>query len=64
MKTCSSALASLRASRQITAEEITNELSNVSSRARERLKSDPGYIKVTAQNGYNAAMRGKQRMRA
>jgi hypothetical protein len=42
------------APRGFTAEQIANELSNVSSRARERLKSDPGYIKVTAQNGYDA----------
>jgi hypothetical protein len=56
--------AKFSAQRGFTVEEIAAELPNVSTRARERLRNDPGYIKVTAQNGYDAAMRGKQRMRA
>jgi RepB DNA-primase from phage plasmid len=52
------------AQRNFTVEEIAAELPNVSDRARERLSRDPGYIKVTAQNGYDAAMRGKQRSRS
>ena len=51
------------AQRSFTIDEIAAELAVVSQRARERLRSDPGYVKVTAQNGYDAAMRGKQRIR-
>jgi DNA invertase Pin-like site-specific DNA recombinase len=52
------------AQRGFSVDEIAAELATVSARARERLRSDPGYVKVTAQNGYDAAMRGKQRFRA
>lgn len=46
-------------------DEIAAELPNVSERARERIRDrDPGYVTVTAKNGFEAAERGKQRSRA
>jgi|HubBroStandDraft_5_1064220.scaffolds.fasta_scaffold2825863_1 hypothetical protein len=48
-----------------TVDEIAAELPNVSERARERIRDrDPGYVTVTANNGFEAAERGKQRSRA
>jgi hypothetical protein len=52
------------AQRGFTIEEIAAELPNVSSKARERIKNDPGYLTETAKNGFNAAQTGKQRSRA
>jgi RepB DNA-primase from phage plasmid len=52
------------AQRGFTVEEIAAELPNVSSKARERVNgSDPGYVTKTAENGYDAAHRGKLRSR-
>jgi hypothetical protein len=56
--------AKFSAQRGFTIDEIAAELPNVSSRARERMRNDPGYVTVTAKNGYEAAMRGMQRARA
>jgi hypothetical protein len=51
--------------RGFTAEEIAVQLPNVSSKARERmLGNDPGYVTKTAENGVDAANRGKHRSRA
>jgi hypothetical protein len=52
------------AQRGFTIEEIAAELPNVSERARERMRNDPGYVTVTAKNGFEAAERGKVRSRA
>jgi hypothetical protein len=52
------------AQRGFTVDEIAAELPNVSERARERMRNDPGYVTVTAKNGFEAAERGKVRSRA
>jgi DNA invertase Pin-like site-specific DNA recombinase len=57
--------AKFAAQRGFSIDEIAAELPNVSDRARERVQGrDPGYVTVTAKNGFEAAERGKQRSRA
>jgi type I restriction enzyme, R subunit len=56
--------AKFAAQRGFNAEEIAAELPNVSIKARERMQgNDPGYVTKTAENGVEAANRGKLRVR-